>query len=77
MAMIFRQNCLREIINEKKKYSHAWKLNFIFCQKKKVKDSLAVDGEVKKKKKKKLILSDGEKLAKKPKLTQDKDKTKS
>ena len=46
-------------------------------QKKKIKDSLAVPGEVKKKKKKKLILQDGEKPAlKKPNLTQDKDKAK-
>ena len=39
-----------------------------------MKDSLTVDGEVKKKKKKKLVLPDEEKPAKKP--TQEKDKAK-
>ena len=42
-----------------------------------MKDSLTVDGEVKKKKKKKLVLPDEEKPAKKPNLAQDiKDKAK-
>jgi hypothetical protein len=46
---------------------------FIFLQKKKIKDSLSVDGEVKKKKKKKLIIPPGEKPIKKVKI---KDKVK-
>jgi len=43
-------------------------------QKKKIKDTLSVDGEVKKKKKKKLIIPPGEKPFKKPKLLKEKNK---
>ena len=41
-----------------------------------MKDSLTVDGEVKKKKKKKLVLPDEEKSTKKPNLAEIKDKVK-
>lgn len=51
-------------------------LMFVLFQKKKIKDTLSVDGEVKKKKKKKLIVPPGEKPFKKPKLMKDKEKNK-
>lgn len=50
-------------------------LMFVLLQKKKIKDTLSVDGEVKKKKKK-LIVPPGEKPFKKPKLMKDKEKNK-